>query len=271
MEYMFAKKINFYKITGLNRNHIQLLLLLIQQSLTIRYKRSVIGIGWTLLNPMLTSFILWIVFSFLFAGKLQSGQQFAPYLMAGVLLNSFFQLGLLQSANSISGNKNILTKVAVPSRIFAFAAALAAFINFIIGLIPLAIVVYISGQNIEWTFPIVFLTGLLLALFVSGIGLFLSIIFIRFEDTVNVVNALLLMLAALTPIFYPIDILSKPVKFLVNLNPLTSFLDIFRWSFSDNAAVTYADFFYIFIISFTSFILGNYFFKKHWSKTIAML
>jgi ABC-2 type transport system permease protein len=87
MEYMFAKKINFYKITGLNRNHIQLLLLLIQQSLTIRYKRSVIGIGWTLLNPMLTSFILWIVFSFLFAGKLQTGQQIAPYLMAGVLLN----------------------------------------------------------------------------------------------------------------------------------------------------------------------------------------
>ena len=84
---MFAKKINFYKITGLNRNHIQLLLLLIQQSLTIRYKRSVIGIGWTLLNPMLTSFILWIVFSFLFAGKLQTGQQIAPYLMAGVLLN----------------------------------------------------------------------------------------------------------------------------------------------------------------------------------------
>ena len=87
MGYMSAKKINFYKTTGLNRNHVQLLLLLIQQSLTVRYKRSVIGIGWTLLNPMLTSFILWIVFSFLFAGKLQSGQQFAPYLMAGVLLN----------------------------------------------------------------------------------------------------------------------------------------------------------------------------------------
>jgi len=264
-------KFSIYTITGFNKNNLQLLRLLIQQALTLRYKRSVFGIGWTLLNPMLTSFILWIVFSFLFAGKLQSGQQFAPYLMAGVLLNTFFQMGLLQSANSISGNRNILTKVAVPPKIFAFAAALASFANFLIGLIPLTIIVYISGQGLELTFPIVFIIGLLLALFVAGIGLTLSILFIRFEDTTNVVNALLLMLSALTPIFYPISILSMPVKFIVTLNPLTSFLDLFRWSFSNNAIATWKDFAYILIISIGTFVFGSFFFKKHWSKTIAML
>jgi ABC-2 type transport system permease protein len=268
---MNSKYSALYHPKGFNKTHYQLLSLLVQQNLTIRYKRSVFGIGWTLLNPMLTSFILWIVFSFLFAGKLQTGQQFAPYLMAGVLLNSFFQLGLLQSANSISGNKSILTKVAVPPRIFAFAAALAAYANFLIGLIPLSIVVYISGQNIELTFPIVLVVGLFMALFVSGIGLALSIIFIRFEDTVNVVNALLLMLSALTPIFYPLSILSSPVRALVTLNPLTSFLDIFRWSFSNNAVATWNDFIYITLVSLATFIGGNYFFRKNWSKTIAML
>ena len=268
---MKTQKYTIYSLTGFSKNNFQLLGLLVQQALTLRYKRSVFGVGWTLLNPMLTSFILWIVFSFLFAGKLQSGQQFAPYLMAGVLLNTFFQLGLLQSANSISGNKNILTKVAVPPKIFAFSAALAAYANFLIGLIPLTIIVYISGQGLEFTFPIVFVIGLLLALFVSGIGLTLAILFIRFEDTTNVVNALLLMLSALTPIFYPISILSEPVKFLVTLNPLTSFLDAFRWSFSNNATATWRDFLYITVISVFTFIFGNYFFKKHWSKTIAML
>ena len=63
--------------------HLQLIRLLVGRELTLRYKRSVIGIGWTLLNPMLTSFVLWVVFSFVFAGKLPDGQQYAPYLMAG--------------------------------------------------------------------------------------------------------------------------------------------------------------------------------------------
>jgi ABC-type polysaccharide/polyol phosphate export permease len=136
----------------------------------------VIGIGWTLLNPMLTSFVLWIVFSFLFAGKLQTGQQFAPYLMAGILLNTFFNQGLLQAANSIAANGGILTKVSVPPKIFAFAAALAAFINFLIGLIPLTLIVYISGQSLSIFLPIVLLVGFFLALFVAGVGLALSVI-----------------------------------------------------------------------------------------------
>ena len=71
---MRAKKVSLYSLTGFSKNNLQLLRLLIQQELTLRYKRSVIGIGWTLLNPMLTSFVLWIVFSFLFVGKLEVGQ-----------------------------------------------------------------------------------------------------------------------------------------------------------------------------------------------------
>ena len=268
---MRAKKVSLYSLTGFSKNNLQLLRLLIQQELTLRYKRSVIGIGWTLLNPMLTSFVLWIVFSSLLAGKLQTGQQFAPYLMAGILLNTFFNQGLLQAANSIASNGGVLTKVAVPPRIFAFAAALAAYINFLIGLLPLAIVVYISGQTLKLTLPLVLLVGLFLAIFVSGIGLALSVVFIRFEDARNVINVLLLMLVYLTPIFYPIGILNSWMQQIVNLNPLTSFLDAFRWSFSNNAVVNWRDFLYLAVVSIFSFIVGNYFFNKRWTKTIAML
>jgi ABC-type polysaccharide/polyol phosphate export permease len=79
------------------------------------------------------------------------------------------------------------------------------------------------------------------------------------------------MLVYLTPIFYPIGILDSRMQQIVNLNPLTSFLDAFRWSFSDNAVVTWADFIYLAVVSIFSFIVGNYFFNKRWSKTIAML
>jgi ABC-type polysaccharide/polyol phosphate export permease len=268
---MRAKKVSLYSLTGFSKNNLQLLRLLIQQELTLRYKRSVIGIGWTLLNPMLTSFVLWIVFSFLFVGKLEAGQQFAPYLMAGILLNTFFSQGLLQAANSIAANGGVLTKVSVPPRIFAFAASLSAFINFLIGLIPLTLVVYISGQTLALTFPLVLIIGLFMAFFTAGIGLALSVIFIRFEDAKNIVNVLLLILIYLTPIFYPIGILNERMQQIVTLNPLTSFLDAFRWAFSDNATATWRDFLYLALVSITTFVLGNTFFKRRWSKTIAML
>jgi ABC-type polysaccharide/polyol phosphate export permease len=268
---MRSNKISLYAITGFSKNNFQLLRLLIQQELTLRYKRSVIGIGWTLLNPMLTSFVLWIVFSFFFASKLEAGQQFAPYLMAGILLNTFFNQGLLQAANSIAANGNILTKVSVPPKIFAFAASLAAFVNFLIGLIPLALVVYISGQSLSITLPIVLLVGFFLVLFVAGAGLALSVIFIRFDDAKNIINVLLLILLYLTPVFYPLSILSGSMQKIVTLNPLTSFLDAFRWSFSNNATATAQDFIYLSVTSITFFALGNFIFKKYWPRTVSML
>jgi ABC-type polysaccharide/polyol phosphate export permease len=220
---------------------------------------------------MLTSFVLWIVFSFLFVGKLETGQQFAPYLMSGILLNTFFNQGLLQAANSIAANSGILTKVSVPPKIFAFAASLAAFINFLIGLIPLTLVVYISGQSLSLFLPIILLLGFFLALFVAGLGLALSVIFIRFEDARNIINVLLLILLYLTPVFYPISILSEPMQQIVTLNPLTSFLDVFRWSFSNNATATGADFAYLSLTGIIFFALGSYIFEKYWPRTVSML
>ncbi len=268
---MRAKIVTLYSLTGFSKINLQLLSLLIQQELTLRYKRSVIGIGWTLLNPMLTSFILWIVFSFLFVGKLQPGQQFAPYLMAGILLSTFFNQGLLQAANSIAANGGILTKVAVPPKIFAFAASLAAYANFLIGLIPLALVVYVSGQSLSINLPIVFVMGFFLALFIAGVGLALSVIFIRFDDAKNIINVLLLILIYLTPVFYPLSILSEQMQRLVNLNPLTSYLDIFRWSFSGNATASIGDFVYLVVTGIFFFLIGNYIFKRYWPRTVSML
>jgi ABC-type polysaccharide/polyol phosphate export permease len=256
---------------GLKRNHLQLLRLLVGQELTLRYKRSILGIGWTMLNPMLTSLVLWLVFSFLFAGKLESGQLFAPYLMAGVLMNTFFHQGLIQAAGSISNNAAILTKVAVPPRIFAFAAALAALSNFLIGLLPLAFVVYASGQQLSIYLPIVLVTGLFLTLLITGLGLMLSILYIRFDDTKNIVNVLLLILVYLTPVFYPIAILSDGMQRIVSLNPLTSYLDVFRWSFSGNAVSTWGDFIFLSLTGVIVFVLGNRIFRRLWPKTVAML
>ena len=251
--------------------YAQLIRLLVNRELTLRYKRSVIGIGWTLLNPMLTSFVLWYVFSFVFASKLPSGQQFAPYLMAGILLNTFFSQGLMTSAESIASNGGVLTKIYVPPQVFAISAAIAGFVNFIIGFIPLAIVVYFSGQSMALTFPLALVVGIFLTLFVAGLGLSISILFIRFDDTRNIVAVVLMILMYLTPIFYPVSILSQTMQKIVHWNPLTSYLEIFRWAFSNNASPTLFNWMYMFISSLLALFLGIYNFKKYWPRTVASL
>lgn len=252
-------------------SHLELIRLLVGRELTLRYKRSVLGIGWTLLNPILTSFVLWIVFSFVFASKLPSGQQFAPYLMAGILLNTFFNQGLMASAESIAGNGGVLTKIYIPPQIFAVSAALAALVNFLIGFLPLAIVVIISGQNLSLWLPISLVVGLFMAIFVAGIGLTLSILFIRFDDSRNIVSVLLMITMYLTPIFYPVSVLNSTMETIVRLNPITSYLEIFRWAFSNNASPSGRDWIFMIVTSLFSIIIGTYFFKRRWPKTVAML
>jgi len=248
-----------------------LIRLLVGRELTLRYKRSVIGIGWTLLNPMLTSFVLWVVFAFVFASRLPDGQRFAPYLLAGILVNTFFSQGLVQSAESIASNGGVLTKIYVPPQIFAISSALASLINFFIGMIPLAIVCAISGQHLAWTFPLVFVVGFFMVLLVAGLGLSFSVLFIRFDDTRNIVNVLLMILMYLTPIFYPVSVLNKTMQTIVRANPLTSYVDCFRWAFSNNSIASWHDWAYVAVTGLLSIWMGTSLFKRFWSRTVAML
>ena len=245
--------------------YAQLIRLLVNRELTLRYKRSVIGIGWSLLNPVLTSLILWYVFSFVFASRLPNGQQFAPYLMAGILLYTFFNQSLMQSAESIANNAGILTKIFIPPQIFAVSSALAGLINFAVGLLP------ISGQSLAWTLPLVFVIGISLALLSAGLGLALSIMFIRFDDTRNIVNVLLMILMYLTPVFYPVSIMNPTMQRIIHWNPITSYLDAFRWAFSNNSSPTIFSWIYMSIWSIGALLLGTYVFKKFWPRTVAML
>ena len=191
--------------------------------------------------------------------------------MAGILLNTFFNQGVTLSAESIANNGPVLTKIYVPPQVFPISTALAGLVNFFIGMIPLSIVCLISGQSVAWTMPLVLLVGVCLALLTAGIGLTLSIMYIRFDDARNIVNVMLMILMYFTPVFYPISILSEKLQKIIVLNPLTSYLDVFRWAFSNNATATMSDWLYMFGTSFVSIAIGTFVFKKYWPRTVAML
>ena len=149
--------------------------------------------------------------------------------------------------------------------------SLAGLTNFFIGMLPLAVVCYVSGQPLAWTLPLVLVVGVLLAFLVAGLGLCLSILFVRFDDSRNIVNVLLLILMYITPIFYPASVMNSTMQNVIHWNPLTSYLDIFRWAFSNNATPTLFNWIYMSIWSILALLLGTYVFKRHWPRMVAML
>jgi len=181
----------------------ELILLLVKRDIAVRYKRSFLGLIWTLLNPLLTSLVLWFVFITIFSARLPDGTQFAPYLLAGVLIVTFFTQGFNQAADSIAQGSGILMKIYVPPQVFAFAGAVSNAVNFCFGLIALAFISLITGDGISLYFPLTIFVILFMLMYVTGLGLLVAVAYIRYDDTRSIFGILISFMMYLSPIFYP--------------------------------------------------------------------
>ena len=270
--YDSSRKVSIFRDTFVSFwDHRDLISLLARRDLTVRYKRSFLGLLWTLLNPLLTSFVLWFIFVYIFRPKLPDNTQFAPYLLAGVLTITFFTQGLTLAADSIANGAPILQKIYVPPQVFALAAAFSSAVNFFFGLIALTFVTLITGDGMSFLFPLTVLVIFCMLLLVTGLGLMTSILYIRFDDTRNLITILLSLMTYLTPVFYPKEILKPIVHNVVSLNPITSYLDVFRFVFASTGTATLFDWLYMFGSAITIFIIGIRVFVKQWPKTVVML
>lgn len=249
----------------------ELIVLLVKRDIAIRYKRSFLGLLWTLLNPLLTSLVLWFVFITIFSSKLPDGTQFAPFVLAGVLLVTFFTQGFNQAADSIAQGAGILMKIYVPPQVFAFAGAVSNAVNFCFGLFALAFISVLTGDGVSPLFPLTFFVIIFMAMYVTGLGLFVSIAYVRFDDTRSIFAILISFMMYLSPIFYPKTILSGEILVIVNLNPLTSFLDVFRYVFSNTGSASWLDWLYMAGFSTLILFLGIRTFAKAWPRTVVML
>jgi len=249
----------------------ELILLLVKRDITVRYKRSFLGLLWTLLNPILTSLVLWFVFINIFSSKLPDGTQFAPYLLSGVLLVTFFTQGFNQAADSISQGAGILMKIYVPPQVFAFAGAVSNAVNFCFGLFALAFISLITGDGISPYFLATVIVIIFMMMYVTGLGLLVAVAYIRYDDTRSIFAILTSFMMYLSPIFYPKEILNETMLTVVNANPLTSFLDVFRYVFSNTGVPTWSDWAYMSGFSLFILIIGIRNFARAWPRTVVMM
>jgi ABC-2 type transport system permease protein len=270
--YDSSARTNYFKELTTNLwDQRDLIILLVKRDLSVRYKRSVLGLVWTMLNPLLTSLVLWAIFVFVFRSKLADGSQFAPYVLSGVLLMTFFSQGFMQATESIASGVGILQKVYVRPHVFAFASALSNSVNFILGLFALVVVTLLVGEGISLFAPLVVTVIICLLALTIGLSLLTAILFIRFDDSKNIIAIVLQLLFYLTPVFYPKDILSAPVRLIVSINPLSSYLDIFRFVFASTGKATLFDWVYMFTSSALILVIGLFVFKRSWAKSVVMM
>ena len=259
-----AEACNLYAFRGLLR-------LLVVRDLTLRYKRSLLGVWWTLLNPLLTTAVMYIVFINVFKFQIPGGVPFVVYLLSGVLLVTFFSQGINNVGISLVSSSGVLTKVYVPPEVFAVAAAFAAAVNFTISLAPLLVVQVLSGTGIPLTVVLVPLPVLALLSLVTGLGLLVATSAIRFPDTLDLVGILVVLLGYLTPTFYPLEIVPDGFRLAVEANPLYSYLVVFRSLVYEGTAAPLWNWAVMVVTALGFLALGTYTFSSRWRTTAALL
>ena len=203
-----------------------LLRLLVTRNIKLKYRRSVLGYVWSVLNPLLTMIVMTIVFSKMFSRNIEN---FPVYLFCGQLLFNFMNTSTRQAISSINANAALLKKTYVPRYIFTISKITSGLVDLVFSLGALLIVILVTRAKLSWTallFPVVILQ---LYMFCIGLGLFLAQANVFFRDVEYIYNAVITAWMYLTPIFYPIEMLPDNVLWMVKyLNPMYFYVGQFR-------------------------------------------
>jgi ABC-type polysaccharide/polyol phosphate export permease len=202
----------------------ELLRNLVSRDIKVRYKRSVLGFAWMMLNPLISM----VVFSIIFREIFKMEQDYPLYVISALLFFNFFSLGSAQGLNSIVGASGLIRKVAVPKAIFPLASVLANLVNFGLSLVPLAAVMAFTGAKVTAALLTLPLAVLVICLFTFGLSLVLTTLNVFYRDVRWFYDSALLILFYMTPIIYPAKVVPEQFRFILDWNPLTWLLELFR-------------------------------------------
>ncbi|WP_240913450.1 ABC transporter permease [Paenibacillus favisporus] len=203
----------------------ELLKQLIVRDLKVKYKNSILGMFWSLLNPALIMIIMTIVFSQLFKFNIE---HFPVYLLSGNIIFNFFSMASSAAMTSIISNGSLMGKIYIPKYIFPLSKVCFEFVNTLISLAALLLVIIITRVPLDISAIMCFIPLGYVFIFTVGVGLLLSSVAVFFRDTIHLYGVILTAWMYLTPLFYPIEIIPKQFIYLIYLNPLYYFVECFR-------------------------------------------
>jgi len=208
-------------------NYRNLIQQLVRRDILTRYKRSVLGIAWTLLNPLGMMLVLTLAFSQIFRFATVNG--YPTYVLSGLLPWNFFSQATTASMVNLIWGGGLLHRIYIPRASFAIAAIGTGLVNTILATIPLLLVMLITGVPIRISIIFLPVPLLLLAAFSLGLGLLISTVAAYFPDVSEMYQILLAAWFYLTPIIYPADILPEAYGYWITmLNPMFHLVNLYR-------------------------------------------
>jgi homopolymeric O-antigen transport system permease protein len=197
------------------------------KELTVRYKRSVLGFMWALLNPALLMLVLTVVFSTIMRFPIP---HYPIFLLSVLLPWTFFSQSLSYGVESIVGNAELIKKVSVAKLVFPMAAVVANLINLLLSLIPLALLVLLMRHPFHVTWLYLPVPILALTIFTVGTSFLFATANVYYRDVAHIIQILLSAWFYLTPIIYSLDFIPAKDRWLFKLNPLIYVINGFRLS-----------------------------------------
>ena len=198
---------------------------LVKRDVKKKYKRTVLGMAWSVLSPLLMLLVMRLVFTQFFGRGME---HYTTYLFCGNLVFSYFSESTGQGMTSLMGNAGIFTKVNVPKYLFLFSKNVQTLINFGLTLCVFFVFCVLDGITFTWKFICLLYPICCLVLFNVGVGLILSAMFVFFRDIQYLWSVFTQLLMYMSAIFYTIDSYSYTVQCLFLLNPLYLFIRYFR-------------------------------------------
>lgn len=247
-----------------------LLFLFVKRDIITFYKQTILGPLWIIIQPLLTSVIQFVIFSKI-AAIPSDGVPYFLFVLAGNIIWFYFSDSLKSISETFTANQNIFGKVYFPRIIMplkvVFSNLLKFGIQFLFFLMVILYYVY-TGYNINPTLYVLFLPLILtfIAFLSMGIGMLISSLTVKYRDLNFVITFGISLFMYVTPIVYPTSLVLEKIDpkfhFLIYLNPLTGFLDFFKFAFLGSGSYDVLNLVYSFVISFVIFVLGVMVFNK---------
>jgi lipopolysaccharide transport system permease protein len=212
----------------------ELLYFLIWRDVKVRYKQTVIGAGWVVLQPLMTMAILTVIFGY-FARIPSDGLPYPIFVYAGLLPWNYFAQSINRSSTSLVSSATLISKVYFPRLIIPISAVVAPLVDFAIAFVILLGMIVWTGITPTWhvlALPLLLLLTLVTALAVS---LFLSALNVRYRDVGYAIPFLVQCWLYASPVVYPVSLVPEEWRLLYSLNPMVGVLEGFRWALLDKA------------------------------------
>ena len=230
------------------------------KELKIRYKRSVLGFLWALLNPALLMVVLTLVFSSVMRLPIP---HYAIFLLSVLLPWTFFSQSLSYAVESIVGNGDLIKKVKIAKLVFPAAAIVSNLINLALSLIPLAVLVLLMRHPFYWTWLYLPVPLLALTIFTLGMAFFFAAANVLYRDVAHILQVVLSAWFYVTPIIYSLDYIPEKYRWIFKLNPIIYVINGFRLSVYYGMLPQAPSIIASFVCAFTSLLIGFAIFRKY--------